>query len=173
MTAAAQARALSTAFGLVMIAASAVQADGAALVAAGLAAVAVLAGTFLRSAATLAVLITAAVIVLADAPPMLAALSGLAAAGYLVLRHTVSATAPTVIGAVGFTAVGLAATSLPMQLPWVPLLAPLAVVAAYVLVIRPFWGDLGTRHGGATTHTAGSVGSPRANPPTPPGGRGR
>jgi hypothetical protein len=161
-------RALSTAFGLVMIAASVVQADGAALVAAGLAAVVVLASMVFRPAATVAVLITAVVIVIADAPPMLAALSGLSAAGYLVLRHTVVATGPTVVGAVGFTAVGLGAASLPMELPWVPVLAPLAVVVAYVLVTRPFWGEEGIRRGGATIDTAGSADSPRVSPPTPP-----
>ncbi|HET6737165.1 hypothetical protein, partial [Mycobacterium sp.] len=139
MTASAQARAISAAFGLVMIAAAVVAADGAALVAASVAAAAVLAGTVFRPSASLAVLITVAVIVLADAPPMLAALSGLCAAGYLVLRHTIAATAPTVIGAVAFTAAGLAAASLPVELPWAPRLAPLAVVVAYVLVIRPFW----------------------------------
>ncbi len=88
MTATVQARAIAAAFGLVMVAAAAVQADGAALVAAGLAALAVLAGTVIRPVATLAVLLTAAAIVLADTPPMLAALCGLSAAGYLVLRHT-------------------------------------------------------------------------------------
>jgi hypothetical protein len=166
-------RALSTAFGLVMIAASVVQADGMALIAAGLTAVAVLVGAVFRPAATLAVLITGVVIVIADAPPMLAALSGLSAAGYLVLRHTVSVTAPTVIGAVGFTAVGLAAASLPIQLPWVPVLAPLAVVVAYVLVTRPFWGEGDTRRGGATTHTVESADSPRASPPTLPADQAR
>ena len=100
---------------------------------------AVLVGTVFRPAASLAVLITAAVIVLADAPALFTAPSGLWAAGYLVLRHTAAATAPTVVGAVGFTAAGLGAASLPMQVPWVPVLAPLAVLAAYVLVIRPFW----------------------------------
>jgi hypothetical protein len=44
-----------------------------------------------------------------------------------------------VVGAVGFTAAGLAAASLPIQLPWVPLLAPLAVLVLYVVVTRPFW----------------------------------
>jgi hypothetical protein len=166
-------RALSTAFGLVMIAASVVQADGAALVAAGVAAVAVLVGVAFRPAATVAVLITAAVIVIADAPPMLAALSGLSAAGYLVLRHTVAATAPTVVGAVGFTAVGLGAASLPMELPWVPVLAPLAVVVAYVLVTRPFCGEGDTRRGDATTHTAESADIPRVSPPTLPADQAR
>lgn len=168
MTGAVQARALSVAFGFVMVAAAVVAADGTALVTAGFGAAAVLVGTVFRPAASLAVLITAAVIVISDAPPMLAALSGLPAAGYLVLRYTLVATAPTVVGAVGFTAAGLTAASLPVQLPWLPVLAPLAVVVAYVLVIYPFWGLEGSRRDGATTDTARPVGSYRASPPTPP-----
>jgi len=132
-------RAVSTAFGLVMVASAAVQADSPGLVAAVVAAVAVLAGSVFRPAATIAVLVTVSVVVLADAPPVLAATSGLCAAAYLVLRHTAVVTTPTVVGAVGFTAAGLAAASLPLELPWVPLLAPLAVLALYVLVTRPFW----------------------------------
>ena len=132
-------RAVSTAFGLVMVASAAVQADGPGLVAAVVAAAAVLAGSVFRPAATIAVLTTVAVLVLADAPPVLTATSGLCAAAYLVLRHTAAVTSPTMLGAVGFTAVGLAAASLPIQLPWVPLLAPLAVLVLYVLVTRPFW----------------------------------
>ncbi len=132
-------RALSTAFGLVMVASAAVQADGPALVAAIIAAGLVLAGSLFRPAAVIAVLATVIVLVLAAAPPVLTATSGLCAAAYLVLRHTGAVTAPTVLGAVGFTAVGLAAASLPFQLPWVPLLAPLAVLVLYVLATRPFW----------------------------------
>jgi len=124
---------------LVMVASAAVQADGPGLVAAVVAAAAVLAGSVFRPAATIAVLATVAVLVLADAPPVLTATSGLCAAAYLVLRHTAAVTAPTVLGAVGFTASGLAAVSLPFQLPWVPLLAPLAVLTLYVLFTRPFW----------------------------------
>ncbi|HKP39907.1 hypothetical protein [Mycobacterium sp.] len=141
----AAARAISTSFGLVMVAAAAVGADGPALVGAAVAAVAVLAGNVFRAAATLAVLIGVAVIVLADAPPMLAALSGLCAAAYLVLRHTATATAPTVLGAVGFATAGLAAASIPVQLPWVPLVAPVAVLVIFVLVTRPYWADRSTR----------------------------
>jgi hypothetical protein len=154
-----------------MIAAAVVAADGITLVVACLAIAAVLAGTVFRPAASLAVLVTAAVIVLADAPAALAALSGLSAAGYLVLRHTLAATAPTVVCAVGFTAAALAAASLPVQLPWLPLVAPLAVVVAYLLVIRPFWDASGIRRGGATTDTAGSVDNPPVSPPSPPGDR--
>lgn len=137
-------RALSTAFGFVMVAAAALAADGPALAAAVLAASVVLVGNVFRPAATLAVLIDVAVIVLADAPPMLAALSGLCAAAYLVLRHTATATAPTVLGAVGFAIAGLVAVSIPIQLPWVPLVAPVAVLVIYVLMTRPFWADRST-----------------------------
>ncbi|HEY6647404.1 MAG TPA: hypothetical protein VI217_09970, partial [Mycobacterium sp.] len=87
-TAAAVTRAVSTAFGLVMVASAAVQADRAGLIAAVVAAAAVLAGSVFRPAATVAVLVTVVVIVLTDAPPVLTATAGLCAAAYLVLRHT-------------------------------------------------------------------------------------
>lgn len=132
-------RAVATAFGLVMVASAAVQAAGPALIAAVVAAAAVLVSSWIRPAAAIAVLCTVAVIVFADAAPVLTATAGLCAAAYLVLRHTAAVSAPTVLGAVGFTAAGLAAVSLPFQLPWVPLLAPLAVLGLYVLMTRPFW----------------------------------
>lgn len=134
-------RALSTAFGLVMAAAAAVQADDAALIAAALSTLAILVGNVFRPAATLAVLLAATALVLNESPAMLASLSGLCAACYLVLRHTAAITAPTVIGAVGFTAVGLAAVTLPLELAWAPLLAPLVMVALVALVTRPFWAQ--------------------------------
>jgi hypothetical protein len=132
-------RAVSTAFGLLMVASAAVQADGPGVIAAIAASAAVLVGSVFRPAASIAVLLTVSVVVFADTPPVLVATSGLCAAAYLVLRHTIAITSPTVLGAVGFTAVGLAAASLPIQLPWVPLLAPLVVLMLYVLVTRPFW----------------------------------
>ena len=79
---------LSTSFGLMMVAAAGFQTTGVALVVAMVAGVAVLAGIVLRVAATVAVLSAAAAIVISDAPPMLAALAGLSAACYLVLRYT-------------------------------------------------------------------------------------
>lgn len=131
-----------------MTAAAAVSADGIALVAVSLAAIAVLVGIQLRSAATLAVLLTVSAIVLSDPSPVFAALSGLSAAAYLVLRHAVgaptgvvTATAPTMIAAVALTLVGVVSTALPLQLPWLPLLAPLAVFAMYALAMRPFVGN--------------------------------
>ena len=137
---------LSTAFGLVMVAAAGFQTTGHALILAMLAAAAVLAGIALRIAATVAVLSAAAAIVVSDAPPMLAALAGLSAACYLVLRYTeggstrvLGASAPAMVAALAFTFVGVLAASFPFELPWLPLLAPLAVFGIYVLATRPFY----------------------------------
>jgi hypothetical protein len=136
---------LSTAFGFLMVAAAEPGAHGPAFVAAIIAAIAVLAGIQFRPAATFAVLLTVLAIVASDSQPVFAALSGLCAAAYLVLRHGAAArvggvTAPTVIGAVGFTFAGLIATAFPLKLPWLPLLAPLAVLGIYALATRPFFG---------------------------------
>ncbi len=107
---------------------------------AGAAAVAVAVGTALRPIATFAVLLSVLTIVVSDPSQLSAALSGLCAAGYLVCRlgNAVIASWPTLLGAVGFSFAGLAATSFPLQLPWLPLAAPLAVLAIYVIVTRPY-----------------------------------
>ncbi|MCQ4363801.1 MAG: hypothetical protein CK429_27155 [Mycobacterium sp.] len=135
-------RVFSVAFGLLMVAAAAVGSDGLPLVMAAAAVLAVGLGTVLRSAATLAVLLTVVVIVASDSSHVLAAVSGLCAAAYLVCGHASGDVAtgswPTIIAAVGFTFAGLVATSFPLQLPWLPLVAPLAVLAIYILATRPF-----------------------------------
>jgi hypothetical protein len=137
--------AFSTAFGLIMVASIAAQAHGAALVTALLSALAVLIGIRFRSIATLAVLLTMAAMVLSDSPALLAALSGLAAAAYLVLRHAAglpglaTATQSTVVAAMTFTVAGLAATAFSWRLPWMPLVAPIVVFTIYAVVTRPFW----------------------------------
>ncbi len=130
--------AFSTAFGLLMVAAAAINADRAAVVTAAVAVGAVLVGLRYRSAATLSVLLVVAVIVLSDPLGLYAALSGLSAAAYLVLRHAaslgvVTTTVPTVLGMVGFTLVGVVATAVPATLPWLPLVAPVAAVAIFVV----------------------------------------
>jgi hypothetical protein len=134
-------RALSTAFGLLMVAATALVAEGPSLVGAGLAVVAVAFGTRFAGAATLAVMISVVVALLADAPPMSTALAGVAAAAYLVIRHSGTAesvvTTPTVVGALGFSAIGLGATVIPVSVPWLPLAAPVAVLVSYVIVVKP------------------------------------
>lgn len=139
-------RAVSTAFGLVMVAAAALPAYGAALGVCGFAVIMVLLGNVFRVAVTVAVLSTAAVIVMASASPVYAALCGLAGAAYLVLRYTTDVTVPTVVGALVFTAVALTAVVLSPESPWVPLAAPLAVLTAVVLATRPYWAG-GSRSG--------------------------
>jgi hypothetical protein len=126
-----------------MVAAAAHRAEGSALAVAVAAAalVAVLAALWLRPAATVAVLLTMLTVVIADAAPMYTALAGLAATAYLVLRHGAGrATAPTMLAAVGFAAVGTVAVALPVQVPWLPLAAPLALLAGYLLSLKPFLG---------------------------------
>ena len=99
--------------------------------------VAVGVGIVFRPAATVAVLLAAATIVLSDPTPLFTALSGLCAAAYLVCRYAAGSW-PTVVGAAGFTLAGIVATSFPLQLPWLPLAAPVGVLAIYVLATRPF-----------------------------------
>lgn len=48
---------------------------------------------------------------------------------------------PTMIAATSFTLAGVVATSFPLQLPWMPLVAPVTVLALYVLTTRPFMAD--------------------------------
>jgi hypothetical protein len=105
-------------------------------------------GIVIRPAATVAVLLAVATIVLSDSPHVLTALSGLCAAAYLVCRYATGTSTsvvlgswPTVVAAGGFTFAGIVATSFPLQLPWLPLAAPLGALAIYVLATRPFLGS--------------------------------
>ncbi|KKC02757.1 hypothetical protein AWC17_28335 [Mycobacterium nebraskense] len=135
----------SVAFGLLMVGLAADGSHGLAVAAWAAALGAVAGATVFRPAATLAVLLSVVTIGLSDPPLVFVALSGLCAAAYLVCRHAFGASAavvmgswPTAVGAVGFTFAGLVATSFPLQLPWLPLAAPLAALAVYVLAVRPF-----------------------------------
>lgn len=125
-----------------MVVSAAVGAHGPVLATAGAAAMAVSLGMAFRPLATLAVLLSVCTIVLAAPSHLLAAVSGLCAAGYLVCGYcnAVTGSWPTVFGAVGFGFAGLVASSFPLQLPWLPLVAPLAVLAIYVVATRPFVG---------------------------------
>ncbi|KUI24281.1 hypothetical protein AU196_20520 [Mycobacterium sp. IS-1742] len=126
-------------FGVVMVAAVAYRADGAALVAAVAALVAVAASVRWPVAAVGAVLLTVSAVVLAPSAPMSTALAGLAAAAYLVLRHNDGrATPPTMVAAVGFALTATAVVALPAYIPWLPLAAPVALLAGYVLTLRPY-----------------------------------
>ncbi|MEB4210151.1 hypothetical protein [Mycobacterium sp. 94-17] len=137
--------AFATGFGLLMVVLAAGGRPGPGAVAWVAALIAVGVGTVLRRAATVAVLLAAITVMLCDPPPISVALAGLCAAAYLVCRHAAGAFAAvvlnsraTAVGAVGFTFAGLVATSFPLQLPWLPLAAPLGALLIYLLAVRPF-----------------------------------
>lgn len=132
-------RLLAAAFGTVMAGSAALGADDRGLVAVAVGLIAVLAGIYLRAAVTVAVLAVIGAVALSDPGPMLGAVSGVCAAAYLVLMHA-AVTRPTAVGIAGFAGVGVLATTLPAGLPWLPLLAPVAVVAVIGLVLSPFLG---------------------------------
>ncbi|BBX48609.1 integral membrane protein [Mycobacterium cookii] len=139
---------LAVASGLAMVAVVGTGTHGPPGVAAVSAGAAVVVAVVLRPVATLAVLLTVAVIALSSPDAALVGMSGLFAAVYLVLRHAAagsvglnSVSGATMVSAVGFTLVGVVATAFPLQLPWLPLLAPLAVFAIYLLATRPFLRD--------------------------------
>lgn len=137
--------ALAAAFGFLMSAAAAVQAEGPAFVAALVSSAAVLAALLFRPAAILAVVLTVSAIALSDPSSAVAALAGLCAAAFLVLRYTVggvvAATPATIIAAFAFAGAGLIATSLPLHVRWLPLVAPIAVLAIHAIVTQPFARD--------------------------------
>lgn len=139
---------LSAASGVAMVAAAGIGAQGPARILAASAVIAVAVATLFRPVATLAVLLTIGAMALSTPQAALAASAGLFAAVYLVLRHAAAGavglnavSGATVVSAVGFTVVGLVATAFPLRLPWLPLLAPLAVFAVYLLATRPFLRD--------------------------------
>ena len=130
-----------------MVGLVAVGSHGLAAVAGVATFIAVVVGILFRPAATVAVLLAVATIVLSDSPHVLTALSGLCAAAYLVCRYAAGMSTsvvlgswPTVVAAGGFTFAGIVATSFPLRLPWLPLAAPLGVLAIYVLAAGPFLG---------------------------------
>ncbi|HLS77412.1 MAG TPA: hypothetical protein VK083_11530 [Nocardia sp.] len=113
------------------------------LPAAAPAAVLVVLGWWFRAAAVAAVLLALAVLSFASGVGAVeAAATGLVATAYLLNAAAVSAphgvvptSLPSVLGALGFTAVAAAAALLPLDLAWVPALAPIAVIAVYFLVV--------------------------------------
>jgi hypothetical protein len=136
---------VSTIFGVLMVGLAAAGSHGAAVAAGAAALVAVGAGVAYRPAATAAVMLCVATILVSEPPLVFAAWSGLCAVAYLVCRYAVGTAEgvvmwswPTVLGAVGLTVAGMVATSFPLQLPWLPLAAPLAALAVYLVATRPF-----------------------------------
>lgn len=129
---------LPSAFGVLMVGAAAHRADPTALIVAAAALVAVLIAAWLRPAATVAVILTVVTVVLGDPAPMYTALAGLAATAYLVLRHGAGRiSTPTTFAAVGFAAAATVAVEVPVEVPWLPLAAPLVLLAGYLLSLGP------------------------------------
>jgi hypothetical protein len=121
-------------FGILMAAALAVDTHRWSALAAVVVAAAVIAGVWLRGAATVAVVAATGALAICDTAPVLAALCGLAAAAYLVLGHT-RLTRPTSVSMVGFTAAGTLVLVIPVGPGWLALLAaPIMVILVAVLL---------------------------------------
>jgi hypothetical protein len=136
-------RGLSLAFGVVMIVATEPQPHRLAAWTAGLAIAAVLFGVRFRSVATLAVLLTALTLAASAPPPLLVVTSGLCATAYLVLRHTgvpnsATPTRASVLAALSFGLVGAIVAVLPLDVAWLPLLAPFGLLGAFAIATQPY-----------------------------------
>ena len=135
-------RGLSGAFGAVMVLTAGIGGGPVVLATLAAAVVAVAAGLFDRRAALVAVLLTVVALAVGTPTPLFAAVSGLAAATYLLTGYAdrtgaVTLTVPTVAGLVGFTLAGLAATAVTTAVTWMPLLAPAVMTAVLIVVAVP------------------------------------
>lgn len=124
-------------FGLLMASALAVDDHRWSALAGALVAATAVAGMWLKSAATPAVFAATGALVICDTAPILAALCGLAAAAYLVFRHT-RLTAPTAVSMVGFTAAGTVGLVIPVGPGRLALLAAPVVVILVAVLLEAF-----------------------------------
>ncbi|MFH5209308.1 hypothetical protein ACHIPZ_14045 [Antrihabitans sp. NCIMB 15449] len=139
-------RLFAAAAGLVMVAATLPSAPTIAMAVAAPAAMLVVLSAWIRSAAALAVLACVAVLALGEPSAVLASAAGLAATLYLLMIHAEATTTEqslpttwqTLFGAVGFACVGLAVVAVPLEVAWLPVLAPVVVVLLFALAIAPF-----------------------------------
>jgi hypothetical protein len=143
---------LSTAFGLAMAVTAGVHTSGVASIIAVACALVVGVGMGLRLAAMFAVLLAATAVMLADLPPLQAGLVGLCGAYYLILRHTErrflgEAGWVVIVAAAGFAVAAVLVGSLPLDLPWLPMLAAPATFVAYLVALQPFLPSTATTRG--------------------------
>ncbi|KAA0021992.1 hypothetical protein [Antrihabitans cavernicola] len=132
-------RAYRTAAGLLMVAAALPAAPTSALPAAAAGCILVMVSLRYRIAAVPAVFATIATLVIGYPPPPLAALSGLAAAIYLLtLTGLTTLTRPTLICSLACTAAALAMASIPITIAWLPVVAPIVAVLIFAGLARPF-----------------------------------
>lgn len=74
---------------------------------------------------------------------MLGVISGLCATGYLVTRHvcglnSATPTRATVVAALSFGLAGALVTVFPLDVAWLPLIAPFALLGAFAIATHPF-----------------------------------
>lgn len=136
-------RLLSLVLGVVMVVAAVPEGHGLRSWIGGLALAAVLIGIRFPLAAPVAVVLTAVTLVLSEPMPILVVVSGLFATAYLVMRYTdVPNSAPptrvTAIVALGFSVAGVAMAVFPSTVPWLPLIAPFALLAAFAMAANPY-----------------------------------
>lgn len=135
---------VGAAFGVLMVGSGVKPTPPWGLLVAALALAAVLVGLFYRPASVVAVLVTIAGLALGNPAPLLAAVSGLSAAAYLMLRYAddaVTLTVPTVLGMLGFTAAGVVGTAIGLELTWAPLLAPAIMAGILIAVAAPLFAE--------------------------------
>ncbi|MFD4268325.1 hypothetical protein [Rhodococcus sp. NPDC058481] len=139
-----------------------------ALIAAGLAAAGVLAARWSRIAVVCAVQAALLALALGDPTPVQAGLTGVGATMFTMAAH--AAHAPVVAVAESRLVLAVAVVSaaaavsvflLPAEIPWLPLVGPVACVAVYALVLAPYvaaGNDEGPRSRSASTAPGGSSG---------------
>jgi hypothetical protein len=142
LSAAPTSRVVSVAFGIVMVLTAGLEGGPVVLAVLAAALAAVVAGLFDRRAAVLAVLLAIVALAIGGPTPVFAAVSGLSAAAYLLTGFAEDSgantlTVPTVVGLIGFTLAGLAATAITTKVTWVPLLAPVVMTAVLIVVAIP------------------------------------
>jgi hypothetical protein len=129
-------KAVAAGAGLLMVAATVLDLTDWALWLVVPAAVLAILGVFARYVATGAVLTAVGLLALGTPSMPVAAAAGLAATAYLLAAHAdLPAVQPitliSVASSVGFTAVALVAASIPHDLAWVPVAAPVLVALLY------------------------------------------
>lgn len=140
-------RVLSPVLGILMVVSSAPHRHWLTMGTAALAVAAVLFGFRWQQASTVAVVLTISTIAVSATPPVLAASSGLCATGYLVTYHLLgpNTVAPTRItaGIAIVMALSVAAVVvLPFEVRWPPFIAPMTLLAAFVLALSPYLRSL-------------------------------
>lgn len=137
-------RGLAAAFGAVMVLTAGVDGGPVALALLALALAGVMAGLADRRVVPVPVILSIAALALGDPSPFFAAVSGLAAATYLLTacsERVSTLTVPAVAGMVGFTLVGLAATAIRTDVAWMPLVAPAVMAGVLTVAAMPLLAD--------------------------------